>query len=230
MKKTLSVLAILTFLCGKTAFAKPIFYLNGDREVKSIAITVDDWKKPEELAAFLDAAEAYGCLLTLYPNGVNLNIEDRALWQRAIDDGHEIGSHSNTHDAMGDMTRDRIVRQLQLMEKNLTDCLGHPYELNTLRLPYGDGRYKGSSSAFGAALEAAGYMNIVFWDIDESTSRKILRKVKNGSIILLHGDLHDLRLLKEILPKLKESGYSMVTVSALLHVNKQGIIAEAAGN
>jgi len=230
MKKALCVLMILAALSGHSAQAKPVFYLNGDRAVKSIAITIDDWKKPEQLAAFLDAANAYGCLLTLYPNGINLKPEDRALWQRAIDEGHEIGNHSNTHDAMGDMTRERILRQLQLMEKNLAECLGHDHEMNTMRLPYGDGRYKGSGSAFGAALEAAGYVNIIFWDIDETTSRKILRKVQNGSIILLHGTLHDLRVLKEILPKLQEAGYSMVTVSTLLGVDKQGVRTAAATN
>ena len=63
-------------------------------------------------------------------------------------------------------------------------------------------------------------MQVVLWDIDTLDAKKIMRKVQNGSIILLHANKKDLRVFKEILPKLSEEGYNMVTVSELLHLSK----------
>ncbi|MDD2428453.1 MAG: polysaccharide deacetylase family protein [Eubacteriales bacterium] len=195
-------------------------YTHGDREHKRIAITVDDWYQPELLPDFLDASGKYDCKLTLYPLGVMLNIADRPLWQRVLDEGHEIGNHSNTHANLEDLNRDRIMRQLQNMENNLYEVLGFEYKINSVRYPYGAGRYKGLRSSFSQAVAEAGYIHVVLWDVDTTDSDRIMRKVENGSIILLHGRRRDLRVLKEILPQLKEQGYEMVTVSELLGLEK----------
>ena len=195
-------------------------YTHGDREKKRIAITIDDWYQPELLPDFLDASGKYDCKLTLYPLGIMLHKADRPLWQRALDEGHEIGNHSNTHANLEDLGADRIIRQLQNMEKNLNEVLGFEYKINSVRYPYGAGRNRGLSSSFSQAVAEAGYIHVVLWDVDTTETSKILRKVENGSIILLHGRRRDLRVLKEILPRLKEQGYEMVTVSDLLGLTK----------
>ena len=194
-------------------------YTHGDREVR-IAITVDDWYEPELLPQFLDAAAEYGAKLTFYPIGMNIQVADGPLWQRAIDEGHEIGNHSNTHKNLEKASRDSIRAQLHNMEQRLEDALGHPYAVRTLRYPYGAGRMNSSKSAFAKAISEAGYADVVLWDVDYTKSRDILRKTKNGSIILLHGRKRDLRLLKEILPALRERGLEMVTVSDLLGLGR----------
>ena len=65
----------------------------------------------------MDVAKENGVLLTLYPVGVNLKEEHRELWQRVLDEGHEIGNHSNTHRDLAEASRDSIVAQLTNMEK-----------------------------------------------------------------------------------------------------------------
>lgn len=196
-------------------------YTHGNRQVKRIALTVDNWYEPELLEAFLDAADASLCKLTLYPIGVNLRPAQRAQWQRAIDDGHEIGNHSNTHKSLEDASRATIMAQLDNMEKRLEAALGHPHTMNTVRYPFGAGRHNGTRGAFAKAVFDAGYSHAALWDIDDNKPNDIMRKVENGSIILLHGNSHDLRTLKAILPQLQAQGYEMVTVSVLLGIAPQ---------
>lgn len=193
-------------------------YMHGDRSVNKVAITIDDWYEPEMLDAFMDAAAEYGVKLTLYPIGVNIMERDRAAWQRAIDEGHELGNHSNTHRNLEEASRDSIIAQLNNMEKRLEKALGHPHEMNTVRYPFGAGRKRGLRSPFAKAVSDAGYTHVALWDIDSTDPREILKQVENGSIILLHGRKRDLRALKTILPELQSRGYEMVTISDLLGI------------
>ncbi len=117
-------------------------------------------------------------------------------------------------------SRDRIVRQLEKMEKRLVECIGQDYELNTVRFPFGAGRHKGTKSSFAKAVRDAGYMHARFWNIDTTDANEILRKTKNGSIILLHSNNKDMRAFKKILPVFQEKGFEMVTVSELLGLTK----------
>ncbi len=224
MKRFVAILFLALFLLGTlpASAADPLItiYLNGDREQKRIAITIDDWYEPEMLPDFLDLAKEYDIKLTLYPIGVNLKEADRDNWLRALAEGHEIGNHSNTHTSFENLSRDRVKRQLGNMENNLEKALGQQYTVNTLRYPFGAGRNKGTRSALAKAVSEAGYIHVVLWDIDTTDPKEILRKVKNGSIILLHSNRKDLRTMKAILPSLKEQGYEMVTVSDLLGLTK----------
>ena len=218
-KLLILLLVLLTLLPVVQAESRPSYitqYTHGDREKPRIAITIDDWYEPELLSDFLDAAATVGAKLTLYPIGENLLERDRALWQRVIDEGHELGNHSNTHKNLEKASRDSILAQLNNMEKRLEKALGHPHAMNTVRYPFGAGRAKGTKGSFAKTIAEAGYQHVALWDVDSTDAKTILRKVKNGSIILLHGRKKDLRTLKTILPELQSRGYEMVTISDLL--------------
>lgn len=49
------------------------------------------------------------------------------------------------------------------------------------------------------------------------SKEKMLSRIQNGSIILLHANKKDLEVLKELLPEL-EKKYEMTTVSELLNI------------
>ena len=193
-------------------------YTNGSREEKRIAITVDDWYEPDLLPAFLDLAGEYGVKMTLYPIGINLHEKDRDNWQRALDEGHELGNHSNTHRNLEEASKSSILAQLNNMEDRLEKALGYRHEMNTVRYPFGAGRHKGTRSAFAKAINEAGYEHVALWDVDSTDPKKILKATQNGSIILLHGRNKDLRALKVILPEFAAQGYEMVTISELLGI------------
>ena len=227
MRKTIALVLLLCLLApAAMAETRPAYitqYTNGDREQKRIAITIDDWYEPEMLPEFLDLAKEYGALLTLYPIGMNVHKKDGSNWQRAIDEGHELGNHSNTHKNLDKASRASIIAQLQNMQKRLEDALGHPHQMNTIRYPFGAGRHRGTRSAFAKAISDGGYQHVALWDIDSTNAQDILRAVKNGSIILLHGRKKDLRTLKAILPELQSRGYEMVTISQLLNINQDAL-------
>ncbi|NLD34996.1 MAG: polysaccharide deacetylase family protein [Clostridiales bacterium] len=224
-RKFLALCLIGCLLCGSAlASERPSYitqYTNGSREEKRIAVTIDDWYEPEMLPDFLDVANEFGCKLTLYPIGINVRPKEGPAWQRAIDEGHEIGNHSNTHKNLEKAGRDTILAQLNNMEKRLEEALGHPHIMNTVRYPFGAGRFNGTRGAFAKAVFDAGYSHVALWDIDSTDAREILKKVENGSIILLHGRKKDLRTLKAILPELQSRGYEMVTISDLLHIRPE---------
>ena len=222
MRKMLAISLLFCLLMvtalGESSQSYITQYTNGSRDEKRIAITIDDWYEPELLPEFLDIAAEFDCRLTLYPIGVNLYARDKANWQRALDEGHELGNHSNTHKNLDEASRSSILAQLKNMEDHLEKTLGYRHEMNTLRYPYGAGRYRGTRSAFAKAISDAGYEHVALWDIDSTDAKEILRKTQNGSIILLHGRKKDLRTLKIILPKLQEAGYQMVIISDLLGI------------
>lgn len=195
-------------------------YKRAEINEKRIAITIDDWWHPEKLKMFLDLADEYDCKLTLYPVGVNLRKRDKDMWQRAIDEGHEIGNHTNTHVNLEKRSKESVYKQLTYMEKNLNKVLGYEYEIKTCRYPFGAGRNQSRKSLFAKTVREAGYMHVVLWDVDTTDPNKLLKSVKNGSIILLHGNGKDYNCLKKALPVLKERGYEMVTVSELLGLEK----------
>lgn len=195
-------------------------YKNGSRDEKKIAITIDDWWRPEKLPAFLDLAAEYDCKLTLYPVGVNLHKKDREMWQRALDEGHEIGNHTNTHVDLKNRSKESITQQLTKMEKKLHEVLGHEYPINTVRYPFGSGRHYSRRSAFARTVREAGYMHVALWDVDTTDPNKLLKSIQNGSIVLLHGNPKDFRCLKKVLPQLQADGWEMVTVSELLGITK----------
>lgn len=196
-------------------------YTNGDREQKRIAITIDDWYEPDMLEEFLDVAAAYDCKLTLYPIGINLLEKNRASWQRALDEGHELGNHTNTHKSLEDASRSTILAQLNNMEDRLEKALGYRHEMTTVRYPFGAGRHNGTKGAFAKAINDAGYEHVALWDVDSTDAKKIMKATQNGSIILLHGRKRDLRALKEILPEFQAQGYEMVTISELLGIGAE---------
>lgn len=204
-------------------------YTHGDETRNRIAITIDDWWEPELLPLFLDVARDNNVHLTLYPVGVNLRVADRDLWLRAISEGHEIGNHSNTHRDLAEASRDSIIKQLTNMEKNLNKVLGQPYVINTVRYPFGSGRMNGLRGAFAKAVSDAGYIHAVLWDVDTSkqTVSRIMRRIKNGSIVLLHASKGDLKKLQALLPLLTEKGFEMVTVSDLLGLTRTGHVTQA---
>ena len=195
------------------------FYNHGSRDEARIAITIDDWWHPEMLPDFLDVAKEYGVRLTLYPSGCNLHAEDRELWQRALDEGHEIGSHGFTHTDFSKRGNLIIKHDLEKYQTALDETLGYHYEFLTVRVPYGSGRTGERSRTLKRCLHQAGFDYIIFWDVDNTKDlKKALKSIQNGSIVLMHGNNHDLKFFRELMEALKDRNYEYVTVSDLLGI------------
>ena len=221
MKKRLIALCLLLTLlpCAALASSYAKFFRYGSRDEARVAITIDDWYEPDLLPEFMAVAEEYGAKLTCYPSGFNLHAEDRALWQAYLDAGNEIGSHGYVHARYTGRSAAQIARDYQKFEAALDETLGYHYEFLTVRVPYGAGLAQGSGGKVGRSVHAAGFDNVIFWDWDKTTSVETsLKKIKNGSIVLMHANRHDLKYFKALMEGLKDRNYEYVTVSELLHL------------
>ncbi len=212
-----AILLVLPAAAGAVEQGYTVFH--GDRGVPSVAVTVDDCYNADHVAEILDICEAEEVPVTFFVIGAALKDEDRAVWQRAIDLGCEIGNHTHNHARLSDLNDSRIRRQLTRAAERFNEVLGWDYTMQVMRPPYGrlskDPKKK-SDMRVVEAIESAGYRHAVRWDISQTDPDKAIKAVQNGSIMLYHANPKDVRCLKKLLPALKEAGYTCVTVSELL--------------
>lgn len=135
------------------------------------------------------------------------------------DKGHDIANHSYSHARFGALDNSAIRNDITKCGSVLSGITGK--KTNLFRAPYGD--Y--NNSVIAAAREL-GYQTIQ-WDTDsldwkvgispEEIQKRVMKKVKSGSIILFHNDTpHTAKILPSIIKSLKQEGYSFKPVSELI--------------
>ena len=104
--------------------------------------------------------------------------------------------------------------------------LGWHYEMQVMRPPYGslstDPNRKSDTWVI-TAIEQAGYLHAVRWDVSQTDPKKAVWDVQNGSILLYHANPKDIQCLEELIPVLLEKGFQPVTVSDLLDLGMPAI-------
>lgn len=195
---------------------------HGSRQVKKVAITVDDCYKTaaEWIAADVELCKQYGIHMTFFPIVYTgcLTPEYRDLWQSVLDAGCEIGSHSNKHTYLGSSDYWTLIKRLGKWQEALDQTLGYHYASRWLRPPYGSISNGGriNEKQVTSALKRYGYDHIIHWDVSETKNmEKALKEIQPGSIMLFHSKKKDTRFLEQLIPILQEQGYEMVTVSEL---------------
>ena len=192
---------------------------HGDREQHRVALTVDDCYNIDHVPAVIDLCREYNVPVTFFVIGKALKVKDREVWQSALDAGCEIGNHTFSHARLPDLNRDGIISQLTRTQSRLDEVLGWHYAMQVMRPPYGrlsaDPSHK-SDLWVVEALEDAGYVHAVRWDVSQTDPGRALRDVQCGSILLYHANPQDIRCLTRLIPNLVEAGYECVTVSELL--------------
>ena len=192
---------------------------HGDREQHRVALTVDDCYNIDHVQAVIDLCREYNVPVTFFVIGKALKVKDREVWQSALDAGCEIGNQTFSHARLPDLNRDGIISQLTRTQSRLDEVLGWHYAMQVMRPPYGrlsaDPSHK-SDLWVVEAIEDAGYVHAVRWDVSQTDPGKALRDVQCGSILLYHANPKDIRCLTRLIPNLVEAGYECVTVSELL--------------
>ena len=192
---------------------------HGDREQHRVALTVDDCYNIDHVQAVIDLCREYNVPVTFFVIGKALKVKDREVWQAALDAGCEIGNHTFSHARLPDLNRDGIISQLTRTQSRLDEVLGWHYAMQVMRPPYGRLSADPSHNSdlwVVEAIEDAGYVHAVRWDVSQTDPGKALRDVQCGSILLYHANPKDIRCLTRLIPNLVEAGYECVTVSELL--------------
>ena len=142
--------------------------------------------------------------------------------------GHEIGTHSATHPYMSKLDKNSVIKELTTSCQAIENITNKKVEL--FRPPYGD--Y--NDNLIQTATELGLYT--IQWDVDsldwknlsaQEIIKKVVSKVKNGSIVLFHNQgLHTAKALPTIIKELKSQGYEFVSIGQLIYRENYQILAD----
>lgn len=197
---------------------------NGD---KVIALTFDDGPWDKQTDEILDILEQNDAKATFFTVGQCISGHEKEL-QRAASMGCEIGTHTWDHaEGSGEgvslikMSTDERKQEVQKGLEAIKNATGH--EASTIfRCPGGNFDTSVATDLEGIVTAEIG------WNVDTTDWKKpgadvIAQRIQSagpGNIILMHdggGDRSQtIEGLRQALPKLKEQGYSFITVQELL--------------
>lgn len=151
-----------------------------------IALTFDDGPESENTPRLLDTLDTYSITATFFIVGSKARTRPD-LVHRIVEHGHAIGSHGMTHIPLAFRSRRTYIAEVRAAVNNLEDMIGKSVFL--FRPPYGI-----RSPGLYSILNEEG-LRPVFWDVmafdwlkpsASWISDRVLRSVRDGSIVLLH--------------------------------------------
>lgn len=183
-----------------------------DPEKPMVALTFDDGpgKRTGELLAQL---EKYNAHATFFMLGQKVSSYPDVV-KKMKEIGCELGNHSYSHKNLAKASVAGITDEVGKTNTNIAKAAGEG--ATVMRPPYG---------AISDTLKATVGMPMILWNIDtldwktrnaQKTIETTMNNVDDGDIILLH-DIHteSVDAALQLIPKLQEAGYQLVTVSEL---------------
>ncbi|MFI4967118.1 MAG: polysaccharide deacetylase family protein [Gammaproteobacteria bacterium] len=201
---------------------------HGPRGSRQVALSFDDGPDAAVTPLLLDELKRHGARASFFVIGQSL-AQHPELGRRIVAEGHVIANHSWQHSYMQNFHLRRWQQEeLKRCEIGIEAITGRP-SLRLYRPPVG---MKTADQA-RAAIDLG--LRVVAWSVHSrdtvspdptAISRRVLRKVRGGDIILLHdGDRMPGRrktcpeALRLILIGLREKGLDCVTLTELLGPN-----------
>lgn len=207
----------LMLLCGAALAVPPGFLVyHGDREVRRIAITIDDIYDADVLRMMHELSVAYDVPFTYFVLGTQIRESDRDIWEDVIARGGEVGNHTWKHPYLTRISIHNARNQILLTQEAWDNLLGYHYPLRLLRPPFG--YYQEGSVNLLPMFYEYGIEKTVMWDVSYTDPEQARSATQNGSILLFHTNYVDLACMKVLIPQLIEDGYELVTVSELLNM------------
>lgn len=242
IKRAWIPLSVLFFVClfgislwaADAGFAKaasvsarlPIYAV--ECEEKTLALTINCAWGDEDMASILQILQEEEIPATFF--FVGSFVDAHPQWVRAVfDAGHEVANHSDTHKDFAHASAAEIEQEVERCSDKLEHLIGKRPAL--VRCPSGSYNNQAIDT-----IRALGY-EAIQWSVDsidwqnpsaEEMEARILPKLQNGDILLFHsGTKNTAAALPQLIRRMKEEGYSFVTVSELLIPNATEI--DAAG-
>jgi len=197
-----------------SAVMEPIY--QGDQNVKAMALTCNVFWGEEYIDQMLEILQKENVKVTFYIGGTWAE-KFPQLVKKIAEQGHEIGSHGYSHPHPDNISLQENMQDISKAEKIIFDITGKKPHLYAP--PYGE-----RGPAVLEAAEELGYRTVL-WSIDtidwqrpapEVISERVLNKMANGAIVLMHPTAPTVNALPGIIKSLKEQGYQLTTVGELL--------------
>ena len=203
MKRLLCLLAALAVLLPRGHAAEP----------RCVALTFDDGPSGALTERLLGGLAARGVHATFFLCGYRIDLYPE-LAARIAAEGHETGTHGDTHSYFTSMSRAEVCRDLAEARRKLMEATGRAPTL--LRPPGG---------LYDAAVlqqTACADLPVILWSVDpedwrvhdaDAVTAHILRHAEPGSVILMH-DLTDSSVTAalRVIDALQAQGYEFLTV------------------
>ena len=186
-----------------------------------VALTFDDGpgKRTGEI---LDQLKKYGAHATFFMLGEKVSSYPE-LVKRMKDTGCELGNHSYDHADLTKLDAGGVSSQVQRTNDRIREAAGT--SATVMRPPYG---------AINSTVSGNVGMPMILWNIDtldwktrdaKKTVDTVMSSVDDGDIILMH-DIHteSVDAALELIPKLQEAGYQLVTVSELAAAKSAALV------
>ena len=220
---TVCVIGTLSVKAGNNK-KLPIYCV--ETEKKQIAISFDAAWGNDDTETLIDILGEYDIPATFFVVGAWVDKYPESVKQLS-EAGHRIENHSNTHPYMTKLSEEQMKNEIENCNKKICDVTGRTPTL--IRVPYGDYDNR--------VVETIESMNMycIQWDVDsldwkdnatpDSICKRVVSKVKNGSIVLFHNDAeHTPEALPNILKCLKDEGYEFVFIEDLIYKENYEII------
>lgn len=203
---------------------KPIYEVKTEKKILALSFDIS-WGNKTPLPV-LEILKENDLRCTFFLSGPWVK-EYPEIVQRVKEDGHEIGSHGYRHIDLSNLSKTEIKEEIRKAHDIIKAGTG--VEAKLLRTPNGD-----YSNHVIEAIHESGY-EAIQWGTDsldwmnpgvDSIIEKVCQQAHPGDIILMHASdtcLQTAEALPVIIKNLKEQGYKIITVSALLKEDKAGI-------
>ncbi|MBH5319009.1 polysaccharide deacetylase family protein [Paenibacillus sp. GSMTC-2017] len=194
--------------------------LNPDHNEKRVALTFDDGPDTRYTTAILDILKEKGVKATFFVVGTQVERHPDIL-QRMVDEGHEIGNHTQTHKDLRTLSKSQIISEISETDNAIEEVLG--FTPSIFRAPYGALSKKVMNVLHEHDRRHVG------WTVDTrdwagtsvSDMRDMIRnETKPNGIILMHsfGGKHiinTVNMLSGAIDDLAEKGFTFVTIDQI---------------
>lgn len=194
--------------------AEPIY--QGDTGKKVVAITVNvDWGE-EFIPGMLEQLKKNNARVTFFVTGVWAQKHPELLKQM-YKEGHSIQNHGYKHINFNSLSAVETGKEVKKAEDIIYDITGH-------KTSY----FAPPSGAFNQEVaRGTGDINykLIMWSVDtidwqrpspNTIVDRVMKKVHNDAIILMHPTEPTLKALPDMLKQLTEEEYKMVTIDRIL--------------
>ena len=194
----------------------PIYHVQ--TEENKVALTMNCAWNADDIDKILKILEENNVKITFFMVGDWIEKYPDAV-KKIYDAGHEIGTHSDTHPHVNNLSYEENVEEIEKSNNKIENITGNRTDL--YRTPYGE-----YNQTVIKAAQDNGYYTIQ-WNLDtldytgltgEEMWNRIKDKIDSGDIILMHnGTEHTADSLDMLLENIKEKNLEIVKISELIY-------------